>query len=313
LAKYKYKHPIMALLISHRELAKLVSTYVLPLKECAREGSLVHTSFNLTGTITGRLSSSNPNLQNIPKRTERGRTIREAFVSRFEGGKLVSADYNQIELRLVAHYSGDEVLTQAYINGEDIHTRTASEIFGLKDGEVSPEARRSAKAVNFGIIYGISPYGLGEQIGVSPSVAKEYIELYFKRFPRVKEYLDSSWKTAENSGGKVHTLFGRVRIIDEVFSENANMREFGKRAAMNFPLQGSAADIIKLAMIKVDAALREGKFRAKLVLQVHDELVVDAPPEEVAAIEKLLKETMESVASLKLPLVVEVGSSYHLT
>ena len=313
LAKYKFKHPIVALLISHRELAKLVSTYILPLKEHAREGSLVHTSFNLTGTITGRLSSSAPNLQNIPKRTERGRTIREAFVSRFDGGKLVSADYNQIELRLLAHYSGDEVLIEAYKNGEDIHRRTASEIFGLKGDEISGEARRSAKAVNFGIVYGISPFGLSEQIGVSPAVAKEYIDLYFKRFPKVKTYLDSSVKLAQNSGGRVHTLFGRVRIIDEVFSENFNVREFGRRAAMNFPLQGSAADIIKLAMIKVFNALEESRLRARLVLQVHDELVVDAPADEIERVEKLLKETMESVAVLKLPLVVEVESSYHLT
>lgn len=306
LVKLVGEHPIVEGILSYRELSKLKSTYVdaLPKMIRKRTGRL-HTSFNQTITATGRLSSSNPNLQNIPVRSDYGLRIREAFVPSEEGHELIVADYSQIELRLLAHLSGDETMLGAFESGLDIHSEVASEIFGLPAKEVSPSQRRAAKAVNFGIVYGISPPGLSQQLGISVDQAGEYIERYFRRYSRVNEYIKEKIAEAYRLG-LVKTTFGRIRRLPELQSGNYRLRSLGERVAINSPLQGSAADIIKLAMIRLDKVLREQGLRSTMVLQVHDELVCEVVPEEKDAVEKVVREAMEGVCELRAPLKVSI-------
>ena len=291
-------------LLRYRQLAKLNGTYVeglLPLVD--REGR-VHSTFDQTATATGRISSSEPNLQNIPVRTEEGKEIRQAFLPR-PGWVLLDADYSQIELRLMAHFSGDPAMVDAFRKGEDIHARTAGEIFDVPPEWVTPELRSRAKAVNFGLIYGISGFGLSRNTGVSRREAGEFIAKYFEKYPGVKRFMDES--AAEGAQlGYARTMMGRRRYLPELKSPKAPIREFGKRAAMNTPVQGTAADIIKLAMVRTDRALRENGMQSRLILQVHDELLLECPPEEADRAAELLREAMESAAELKVPLVAEV-------
>ncbi len=300
------EHPIAALVLEYRQLVKLKGTYVdaLPALVSPETGRL-HTTFNPTGAATGRLSSSNPNLQNIPIRTPLGREIRAAFVPE-PGWKLLVADYSQIELRLLAHFSKDPVLVEAFRRGEDIHTRTAAEVFGVARDAVTPELRRAAKAVNFGIIYGLSPFGLANQLGVPREEAERYIAAYFERYQGVKRFIEETIAKVRETG-ETRTLFGRRRPIPDINSRNANARGFAERTAVNTPLQGTAADLIKLAMIRIDGELRERRLATRLLLQVHDELVLEAPPEETEQVAALVKEKMEGVGELDVPLVVEVG------
>ncbi len=299
-------HEIVRKVLEYRSLAKLKGTYVdaLPALIDPRTGRL-HTSFNQAGAATGRLSSSNPNLQNIPIRTALGREIRAAFVPR-EGWNLMVADYSQIELRLLAHMSGDEVLLDAFRRGEDIHTRTAAEVMGVPPLMVTPEARREAKAVNFGIVYGISGFGLAAQLGIPRAEAEKYIRNYFARYLGVRRFLDETLAEVRRTG-VARTLFGRERPIPDMDSRNSSARGFAERTALNSPLQGTAADLIKLAMVRIDAALEAGGYRAAMLLQVHDELVFECPPEEVDALRTLVKREMEGVLELRVPLVVDIG------
>jgi DNA polymerase-1 len=301
------KHPICEKALKYRELSKLKGTYIdaLPGLISPRTGRL-HTTFNQAGAATGRLSSSNPNLQNIPIRTEQGREIRAAFVPR-EGWTLVVADYSQIELRLLAHFSKDRLLVEAFRNGEDIHTRTAAEVMGVPPLLVTPEARRRAKAVNFGIVYGISPFGLAQQLGITQAEAAKYIHNYFERYAGVREFIDGTIAEVRRTG-VTRTLFGRERPIPDINSRNPNARGFAERTAVNSPLQGTAADLIKLAMVRIDRKLREAGAEAAMLLQVHDELVFEAPPGEVREVSSMVKREMEGVHRLEVPLLVEVGA-----
>src|SRR6202167_1691713 len=291
-------HEIVRKALEYRQLAKLKGTYVdaLPALIDARTGRL-HTSFNQTGAATGRLSSSNPSLQNIPIRTELGREIRAAFVPR-EGWKLVVADYSQIELRLLAHMSHDGVLVDAFRNGEDIHTRTAAEVFGVPPLMVTPEHRRNAKAVNFGIVYGQTPFGLASTLGIERREAELYIRAYFERYAGVRRWLDRTIAEVRHTGVATN-MFGRRRPIPDMQSRNVNARGFAERTAVNTPLQGTAADLIKLAMIRIHSKL-EG-MQTQMVLQVHDELLFEAPPEEVDEVRGMVKSEMESVRKLEVP------------
>lgn len=312
LQEISLQHPIVPEILKYRKIQKLLSTYVEAFYEISkREGGYIRTIFNQTLTATGRLSSSEPNLQNLPIRDEEGKKLRKVFVSRFEGGEVVSADYNQIELRLMAHYSQDKTMIASYKRNEDIHARTASEIFEIPLSAVSANQRRLAKSVNFGIIYGISEYGLSQNLGISVKKAAEYMKKYFERFPRVKEYMNESIELAK-SQGYAKTLFGRIRPIPELSADNSAVRKFGERVAINMPLQGTASDIIKLAMIHVSSRIKKENLQSKLVLQIHDELIVDSPSEEVKTVKQILKEEMESVASLSIPLPVEVSSGKNL-
>ena len=301
------QHPLPAKIIEYREIAKLKSTYVDALPKLIHpETGRLHTSFSQTGTATGRLSSSDPNLQNIPIRTELGREIRAAFVA--EKGKiLLSADYSQIELRIMAHFSKDPVLVEAFRNGEDIHARTAQEVFGVGPMAQNAEHRRAAKAINFGIIYGLSPFGLAQQLGIEQKEAAKFINAYFTRYRGVKDYLDNII-TETRKTGVAKTLFGRIRPIPEINSPQMQLRNFAERTALNSPLQGTAADLIKMAMINIDKRLAKEKFAAKMILQVHDELLFEAPTKERAKLEKLVREEMEGVHKLAVPIVVEIGS-----
>jgi DNA polymerase-1 len=301
------QHPLPAKIIEYREIAKLKSTYVDALPKLIHpETGRLHTSFSQTGTATGRLSSSDPNLQNIPIRSELGREIRAAFVA--EKGKiLLSADYSQIELRIMAHFSGDPVLVEAFRNGEDIHARTAQEVFGVGPMAQNAEHRRAAKAINFGIIYGLSPFGLAQQLGIEQREAAKFINAYFTRYRGVKEYLDNILAETRKTG-VAKTLFGRIRPIPEINSPQMQLRNFAERTALNSPLQGTAADLIKLAMISIDRRLAEEKFEAKMILQVHDELLFEAPTKERSKLEKLIQEEMEGVHKLAVPIVVEIGA-----
>jgi DNA polymerase I len=301
------KHPLPGKIIEYREIAKLKSTYVDALPKLIHpETGRLHTSFSQTGTATGRLSSSDPNLQNIPIRTELGRQIRAAFVA--EKGKiLLFADYSQIELRIMAHFSEDPVLVAAFRNGEDIHARTAQEVFGVGPLAQTAEHRRAAKAINFGIIYGLSPFGLAQQLGIEQKEAAQFINAYFTRYRGVKDYLDKILAETRKSG-VAKTLFGRIRPIPEINSPQMQLRNFAERTALNSPLQGTAADMIKLAMIAIDRRLAAEKFDAKMILQVHDELLFEAPAKERGALEKLVREEMEGVHKLAVPLVVEIGA-----
>ena len=299
------EHPIVPLIIRYRKIQKLHSTYIEPYIELVKNsGDIIHTVFNQTLTATGRLSSSEPNLQNIPVRDDEGKLLRKLFISRFDGGNIISADYNQIELRLLAHYSGDEKLVNAYKENKDIHTLTASQVFGVPESEVTPIQRRSAKAVNFGIIYGISDFGLSQNANLSRKEAKLYIEKYFATYPSVKEYMDSNVKFARENG-YIKTIMGRIRRIPEINSNVYQTRQFGERVAMNMPLQGSASDIIKMAMIKVEEALKN--LKSKLILQIHDELIVDTYPGEENMVKQILKDCMENVVTLKVPLPVDIN------
>jgi DNA polymerase-1 len=298
------QHDVPRLVLEFRHLSKLKSTYIDALPLLADADSRVHTTFMAAATATGRLSSVNPNLQNIPIRTELGREIRAAFTSA-PGTQLLSADYSQIELRLLAHYSGDPLLVHAYQNNEDIHTLTASEVFGVPAETMDKQTRSRAKAVNFGIVYGISPFGLAAQLGIPQQEARAYIDRYFLRYVGVKAFIEKTLEQTRKDGS-VRTLFGRVRPIPDIESRNANQRGFAERTAINTPLQGTAADLIKLAMISIDRKLTERKLKTRMVLQVHDELLFEVPADEVAEVEALVRTEMEGVIKLKVPLVADL-------
>ena len=305
LAGLPNKHPFVDKVLEYRGLKKLISTYLDPLPALMdpRDGK-VHTTFNQALTATGRLSSSKPNLQNIPVRTAQGREIRKAFVPSDPEGFIISADYSQIELRLMAVLSGDPALVEGFNHGADIHADTASRIFHTPLAEVTPEQRRQAKVANFGIIYGISAFGLAQRMGISRSESKNFIEQYFTHYPKVKEYMESAVASAREKG-YVETIFGRKRYLPDISSRNQVVRSLAERNAINAPIQGSAADIIKMAMINVYKRLEEGGFKSKMVLQVHDELVFDAVPGEVESLMKMVREEMEGVCRLSVPLTVE--------
>jgi DNA polymerase-1 len=304
LEKLSGEHPIIDKILRYRRIMKLKSTYIDGLVKLIGKDGRIRTVFNQCVTSTGRLSSTEPNLQNIPVRTAEGRELRRAFTAA-PGGVLISADYSQIELRLLAHFSGDSELIKAYRQNDDIHTLTASEIFGVGLENVTPEMRSNAKAVNFGIIYGISAFGLASNISIPTYIAREFIEKYFMTYPKVKEYMDGNVAYARENG-YIRSLSGRIRDIPELRADNHNVRAFGERIAMNMPLQGTAADLIKIAMIKVHKRL--ANMKSKLILQVHDELIVDAAPEEAEEVKSILKEEMENAAELSVPLIVNIGA-----
>ncbi len=291
-------------MLRYRQLTKLNGTYIESLLPLMDAEDRIHSFFDQTATATGRISSSEPNLQNIPVRTEEGREIREAFLPR-DGWTIVDADYSQIELRLMAHFSGDHAMVDAFVHGQDVHARTASEIFDVPMDEVTPTLRSRAKAVNFGLIYGISSFGLARNTGVSRQEAAQFMSRYFERYPGVKEFMDRCIEEGEEHG-YASTIMGRRRYLPELRDSKAQVREFGKRVAMNMPVQGTAADIIKIAMVRVDEALREQGMQSRLILQVHDELILECPPEEVDKASQLLKESMENVIQLRVPLIAEV-------
>jgi DNA polymerase-1 len=299
-------HELPALVLEHRTLSKLKTTYADALIQLInpRTGR-IHTSFNQTVTATGRLSSSDPNLQNIPVRTEEGREIRRAFVP-CSGWTLLSADYSQVELRLLAHVSGDKRLIQAFKDGEDIHTRTAAEVFQVATDAVTPELRRQAKAINFGIIYGMSPFGLSRQLDISQKMAKVYIDNYFARYEGVHRFVQRAIKEA-GATMRTSTLLGRIRLLPDIRSPNAAVRQFAERTAVNTPIQGSAADLIKIAMIRIDAALRKKQRKAAMLLSVHDELVFEVPPDELEPVKESIRSIMEGVWELEVPLKVNMA------
>ncbi|MDD4081185.1 MAG: DNA polymerase I [Eubacteriales bacterium] len=299
-------HPAIPLILEYRQVTKLNSTYIDALLRKMDGSGRIHTTFDQTGTSTGRISSAEPNLQNIPIRTEMGREIRRAFIAK-PGWLLVDADYSQIELRILAHMSGDEAMCDAFLKDQDIHLRTAAEINGVALDEVTPRMRSDAKAVNFGIVYGISDFGLARNLNTTRKRASDFISRYFERYPQVHQFMQDTVKYGYEHG-YIATLFGRRRLLPELKSGNANTRNFGERAAMNTPIQGTAADIIKAAMVRVHAALDEHGLKARLILQVHDELIIEAPEEEVEAVTRLLKASMEQVAELKVPLKCDIKS-----
>ena len=296
-------------LLRYRQLTKLNSTYIEGLLRLTEANGRVHSTFDQVATATGRISSSEPNLQNIPVRTAEGREIRQAFLPR-EGWVLLDADYSQIELRLMAHFSGDEAMLDAFRTGQDVHARTASEIFDVPLDQVDSTLRSNAKAVNFGIIYGISGFGLARNTGVTQQEARSFISRYFAKYPGVKRFMDTAVADGQENGYAL-TLMGRRRYLPELTASNAMVREFGKRAAMNTPVQGTAADIIKLAMVRVDEALRREKLQSRLILQVHDELLLECPPEEAETAARILQEAMEGVISLSVPLSAEVNQGVN--
>jgi DNA polymerase-1 len=300
------EHQAPKLVLEYRQLSKLKSTYVdaLPALLNSATGRL-HTTFDQTGTATGRLSSANPNLQNIPIRTELGREIRAAFTAA-PGHLLLAADYSQIELRLLAHYSKDPLLVEAFRRGDDIHTLTASQVFGVPPLMVTPDHRRQAKVVNFGIVYGLSAFGLSQNLGIEPAEAKKFIEAYFEKYRGVRAFIDRTLEETRRDG-LVKTLFGRVRPIPDINSKNFNLRGFAERTAVNTPLQGTAADLIKIAMIRIDAAILERELKSRMTLQVHDELVFEVPEAEMDGMRSLVREQMESAHQLSVPLMVEIG------
>lgn len=311
LEKLRGTHPIISLILDYRQLSKLRSTYTEGLLKVADEKGRVHTTFTQTVTATGRLSSVEPNLQNIPVRTELGRELRRFFVAP-QGKKLIDADYSQIELRLLACISGDQNMINAFQNGVDIHTVTASQVFGVPPEAVTPEMRKSAKAVNFGIVYGISAFSLSEDLGVTRAEADDYIKSYFRTYPGIERYLSETVERAKREG-YVTTLSGRRRSIPELTSGKGMLKKFGERVAMNSPIQGTAADIIKKAMIRVDRALQKAALDARLILQVHDELIVECSEKDVSAAAEILRREMEGVMQLAVPLTVElnIGDSWY--
>lgn len=307
------KHPIIENILEYRQLVKLKSTYVDGLIGLINERTgKIHSKLNQAVTATGRLSSTDPNLQNIPVKTDNGRQLRKVFVAKDSEHVLVDADYSQIELRILAHISGDENLIDAFIKEEDIHTRTASEVFGVPKGQVTPVMRGRAKAVNFGIVYGISDFGLSRDLKITKKEAKKYIDNYFARYPKVKKYMDDIVEMAK-SKGYVTTILNRRRYIPEISSKNAISRNFGERIAMNTPIQGSAADVIKIAMVKVYQELKNRKLKSKMILQVHDELIIEACKDELEIVKEILKNGMEKAIELRVPLLVDVneGNSWY--
>lgn len=301
------EHPVIELIIQYRKVTKLKSTYVDGLLKEIRDDGRIHTEYTQTVTQTGRISSVEPNLQNIPVRTDTGRELRKAFYAK-DGCVLVDADYSQIELRIMAHISGDENLIEAFRSGEDIHTKTASRIMNLPVELITPELRRRAKAINFGIIYGIGPYSLSKDLGITVKEASKYIDEYFSVYPGVKEYVDSTVEFAKKEG-YVTTLFGRIRKIPELRSAQRPTRAFGERVSMNTPIQGTAADLIKLAMVRVDERLRREGLKTKLILQIHDELILEAPEEEADKAAEILKEEMENAHPFCVPIIADVHSA----
>jgi len=314
LEKLRPLHPVIDHIMLYRELQKLQSTYVEGLQKVIKEDGKIHTRFAQTIAQTGRLSSVNPNLQNIPVRIEEGRKIRKAFVPSEPGWSLYAADYSQIELRVMAHMSEDKTLVQAFLDDADIHTQTASSVFGVAPNDVTGNMRRQAKAVNFGIIYGISDYGLSQNLNISRKEAQDFIDRYFELFPQIKLFMDAAIEKARMNGF-VETLMNRRRNIPDINSKNFNLRGFAERTAINTPIQGSAADIIKKAMLDVHAALEQSPLRARLLLQVHDELIFEAPDEELDALKTLVKQAMEQTVQLSVPLRVDgdAGHSWYET
>jgi DNA polymerase-1 len=299
-------HNAPKLVLEYRQLSKLKSTYVDALPALLNSGTgRLHTTFDQTGTATGRLSSASPNLQNIPIRTEVGREIRAAFTAA-PGCLLLAADYSQIELRLLAHFSKDPLLLEAFRRGDDIHTLTASQVFGVPPLMVTADHRRQAKVVNFGIVYGLSPFGLSQNLGIETSEAKKYIDAYFEKYRGVRAFIDRTLDETRREG-RVKTLFGRVRPIPDINSKNFNLRGFAERTAVNTPLQGTAADLIKLAMVHIDASIIERGLKSQMTLQVHDELVFEVPEAEIDTMRSLVRDQMETVHPLSVPLMVEIG------
>jgi DNA polymerase-1 len=292
--------------LNYRSLTKLKTTYVDVFPQLVNpKTGRIHTSFNQTATATGRLSSSEPNLQNIPIRGDWGRRIREAFVAD-EGNILLSADYSQVELRILAHLSQDESLLNAFRGGLDIHARTASELFGIPIDKAMPDMRRIAKTVNFGVIYGISPFGLSETLSISRDDARKYIDQYFERHPGVKRYIDETLEGARKRGYVV-TLMGRKRSIPELKNQNSMTRQQGERFAINSPIQGTAADMIKIAMINIWKSFKDRGLKAKMILQVHDELLFELPVQELGAVRDIVREKMEGAVDLSIPIKVDIG------
>jgi DNA polymerase-1 len=304
LEKLAPDYPIVDKILNYRTMTKLKSTYADGLAGYIREDGRIHSKFNQTITATGRISSTEPNLQNIPIRMELGRQIRKVFIPK-DGCVLLDADYSQIELRILAHMSGDEKLIEAYNMAEDIHRITASQVFGVPLDEVTPQQRRNAKAVNFGIIYGISSFGLSQDLSISKKEADSYIKQYFETYPSIKAYIDGLVSSAKENGYSV-TMYNRRRPIPELSSSNFMQRSFGERIAMNAPIQGTAADIIKLAMINVYNALKDGGYKSKLILQVHDELLVETYIDEIEDVKKIISDGMKNAASLRVPLEIDL-------
>lgn len=295
------------LILEYRSLSKLISTYIDRLPEqISQKTGRVHTSYHQAVAATGRLSSSDPNLQNIPIRSEEGRRIRKAFVAP-DGMVLLAADYSQIELRIMAHLSGDEGLLSAFENGEDIHKMTAAEVFDVAPSKVSKEQRRSAKAINFGLIYGMSPFGLAKQLGIDRGEAKQYVDRYFERYPGVKEYMEQTRKRARKVG-HVETVFGRRLYLPDINAKNAARRQYAERTAINAPMQGTAADIIKRAMISIHQWLMDEDPGAELIMQVHDELVFEVKKKQVKKVSEKVRELMIGAADLKVHLEVDIGN-----
>jgi DNA polymerase-1 len=311
LESYKNDHPIIELILEYRQIKKLKSTYVDPLPLlCSPIDNRIHTHFMQTVTATGRLSSINPNLQNIPIRSEKGKKIRQSFISRGEDYLLMAADYSQIELRIIAAMSGDENMISAFKEGIDIHTATASKVFDTPINEVSREQRDSAKAVNFGIIYGQSAFGLAQNLGISRTQAKGIIDSYFVEYPKIKSYMTNASENAKELG-YVETIMQRRRYLPDIHSSNAIVRGFAERNAINAPIQGSAADIIKIAMIDVDKAMTKQGVQSKLLLQVHDELVFDVHVSEQEIMKELVKTAMENAVKLVVPMQVEIKLAHN--
>ncbi len=300
------QHPVVEKIIRYRKVTKIHSTYLEGLLPYIKNGK-IHTTFIQNVVSTGRLSSREPNLQNIPVRSDEGRELRKLFTSSFDNGQIISADYSQIELRLLAHFSGDANLVKAFNEGKDIHATTASRVFGVPLEDVTSQMRRMAKAVNFGIIYGISEFGLSKNVHMTPKEAKEFIAKYFELYPSVKQYMDGSVELAKQKG-YASTLFGRIRYIPELNSSTFVLKQFGERVAMNMPLQGTASDIIKMAMINVQNAIKAKNLKSKLIIQIHDELIVDTNADEIDEIKNILKTEMENVVKLAVPLTVDVSS-----
>lgn len=297
--------PVVSKILEYRQITKLQSTYVIGLQDAIMEDGKIHTRYVQDLTQTGRLSSTDPNLQNIPVRLEQGRLIRKAFVPSLEDSVLLASDYSQIELRVLAHISQDEHLIEAFKRGEDIHTATAMRVFDIKDAsDVTPNDRRNAKAVNFGVVYGISDFGLANNLGITRKAAKFYIDTYFERFPGIKAYMESIVRDARDKG-YVETIYHRRRGLPDINSRNFNVRNFAERTAINSPIQGSAADILKVAMINLDKALTDGNFQSRMLLQVHDEIVLEVPRAELEEVTALVKETMESAIQLSVPLIAD--------
>jgi len=314
LEKLLGEHLIIEKILEYRQLTKLNSTYVVGLKaEINKETGRIHSNFNQTVTQTGRISSAEPNLQNIPVRTELGREMRKMFIAE-NGFSLVGADYSQIELRVLAHIAEDENMIEAFKSGKDIHTSTACKIFDCQEGDITPAMRTAAKAINFGLIYGKGEFSLAKDLGISMKEAKEYINDYLGSFPNVQKYMTDIVAFAHEKG-YVTTMFGRRRVISEIASKNYQLRSFGERAALNTPIQGSAADIIKLAMVLVYKKLKEKGLKSRLILQVHDELIVEAHDSEIEEVKDILKTEMENVLDMKAPLAADmnVGRSWYDT